>query len=254
MPKPLILVTNDDGIESPGLLAAVEAISEIGEVIVVAPTKQMTSSGRCFRADKSEHFNRFDMKVNNKNINAFHIDATPALCVCHALLTLLKNRKPDLLISGINYGENLGTNISISGTVGAAIEAACNNIPSIAISLQTPIDFHMKYGEVNWDAAKYFLYEYALEVLSNDLPENVDIYNINIPDTATKNTEIRMTKVSRKPYFYNWLEEGEFESQIGDNILKVNTKDIEPSSDIYALAIDKVVSISPLNIDMSAKR
>lgn len=254
MPKPLILITNDDGIESPGLLAAVEAVSEIGEVIVVAPTKQMTSSGRSFKAPQSEFFNRFNMQVNNKSINAFHIDATPALTVCHALLTLVKNRKPDLLISGINYGENLGTNVSISGTVGAAIEAACNNIPAIAISLQTPIDFHMKYGNVNWDTAKYFLYEYSLEVLANGLPENVDIYNINIPELATKTTESRITKVSRKTYFYNWLEEGEFESQIGDNILKVNTKDIESNSDIYAIAIDKVISVSPLNIDLSAKR
>lgn len=254
MKKPLILITNDDGIESPGLRAAAEALLDVGELVIVAPSIQMTSAGRSYKAEKNEYLKRIEYNVDNCEINAFHINATPAFALSHAFLTLFKNKKPDIVISGINYGENLGSNITISGTVGAAIEAACFNIPALAISLQTPIEYHFSYGDVNWEAAKHFLREYTIEIIINGLPESVDLYNINIPEKANIHTHSRMTRVSRKPYFYNWLEDPDFESRIGDNYLKINLDDIEPDSDIYAIGIEKVVSVTPINIDMTATK
>ncbi len=128
--RPLILVTNDDGIDSPGIYALAEAMKELGEVVVAAPDRQQSAVGHALTVAQPLRITKF--KRNKMVGNA--INGTPADCVKIAISAILK-RKPDLVISGINHGQNTSVNILYSGTVSAATEGMLLNIPSIAISL-----------------------------------------------------------------------------------------------------------------------
>src|SRR5512133_3679716 len=130
----LILATNDDGIGSPGLRALVEAVLPLGQVVVVAPSTQKTSVGRSLMGAQTARLIPIDYRVNGTAVEAFHCECSPARAVLHAFDVLFTGSKPDLLVSGINYGENLGTNITISGTVGAALQGAAFGVPGIAMS------------------------------------------------------------------------------------------------------------------------
>src|SRR6056297_2101261 len=164
---PLILVTNDDGIASPGLIAAVEAARTLGDVVVAAPTKQQTARGRSLVGEAGDHFHAIDLDVAAAGaVPAWHIAASPALVVRHALATLFRERYPDLVISGINYEENLGNNIMISGTVGAAFQAAAQGVPALAMSLETDIAHHFSYEELDWDAAARVTHAWAERLLT----------------------------------------------------------------------------------------
>lgn len=250
-----ILVTNDDGINSPGIKAAVEAVADLGRVIVVAPSEQQTSAGRSLRGSKEEKLIPFKFEVNNKAIKAYSCNSTPALALCHGINVLFPEQLPDLVISGINYGENLGSNITISGTVGAALEAASLGIPAIAVSLQTDVKFHHKYGEVNWKGTKYFLRKFCKSVLKNKLPQDVDILKIDVPAKADKNTDWKITKVSKQPYFVAYQDEPSLNSTIGEAKLKIefNNNMLEENSDIKTIFYDKKISVCPVSIDMSSR-
>src|SRR6056297_676106 len=185
---PLILVTNDDGIASPGLIAAVTAARLLGDVVVAAPTKQQTARGRSIVGEAGDHFHAIELALPSGDgtgaggatgganlsgtpervgsIRAWHISASPALVVRHALATLFRDRYPDLVISGINYGENLGNNIMISGTVGAAFQAAAQGVPALAMSLETDIAHHFSYEELDWDAAARVTHAWAERLLT----------------------------------------------------------------------------------------
>jgi 5'-nucleotidase len=142
MRKYQILITNDDGIESPGLRAAVESVVDIGDVTIVAPSHQQTGMGRSLTGDEQARLEPVDYQINGTKISAYHCDCSPALVVRHSLKTIFNGNRPDLLVSGMNYGENLGTNVTCSGTVGAALEASSFGIAAIAISKQTDIESH----------------------------------------------------------------------------------------------------------------
>ncbi|MFQ5987733.1 MAG: 5'/3'-nucleotidase SurE [Dehalococcoidia bacterium] len=125
--SPLILVTNDDGINSPGLLAAVEAVHSLGEILVIAPEKQQSGAARSHPSCKGRIHERV-IEIERERVAAFSLDGSPAQAVQYGILRL-RPRKPALAISGINYGENVGANITVSGTIGAAIEVASYGIP-----------------------------------------------------------------------------------------------------------------------------
>ncbi|MBO9362760.1 MAG: 5'/3'-nucleotidase SurE, partial [Thermoflexus sp.] len=143
---PLILVTNDDGIRSPGLRAAAAALQDLGQVIIVAPLDQWSGAGRSMPSTTEGRIYPELVRVNGVVIRAYAVEGTPAQVVDHALLEIL-SRPPDLVVSGINYGENVGSGVTISGTVGAALEAASFGIPALAVSLQTPVEHHLGYSE-----------------------------------------------------------------------------------------------------------
>ena len=132
--RPLILVTNDDGIESRGLWAAVEAVLPLGEVFVVAADRQWSGGGRSMPPYVTGALQRVARSVHGVQVTAYAVDASPALTVVHGVLELAP-RPPALVVSGINYGTNLGTEVTISGTVGAALEGGAFGIPSLAVSL-----------------------------------------------------------------------------------------------------------------------
>ena len=255
MNSPLILITNDDGIKSPGLRAAVEAVADLGEVVIVAPSRQQTSMGRSFWGQKTERLQEHDYRVGNKAIRAYHADCSPARVVLHAMDVLFTDRRPDLLISGINYGENLGTNITISGTIGAAIQGATMGIPGLTVSLETDIAHHHVHAELDWGTARHFARKFAYKMLHGPRDSSVDIWNINVPRHATPSTVYRITRQSRQPYFINHMPDPHPGRSIGDArcMLGFDRAKLEKDSDIYAVAIDQVVSVTPLSIDLTAR-
>jgi 5'-nucleotidase len=193
--------------------------------------------------------------VNGANITAYHGDGSPAFVVRHCLRTLFNDSKPDLLVSGINYGENLGFNITCSGTVGAALEASSFGIPSIAVSLQTPVEHHRSYVSQDWSTAVFFLNKFSKLLLEKPSPTDVDLLKIDIPQDARPSTQWKTTKLARSPYFYRDIQEPGPMTNFGDGqtIIKVDRKTLDPDTDIYAVAIDKVVSVTPLSLDLSSR-
>jgi len=255
MKKPLIFVTNDDGIHSPGLLAAAKAALSLGKVVVCAPTRQGTSMGRCLRGGKNEKLHSIDYEVDQHPVAAFHCDGSPAMAVKHGFDVLFPDEKPDLVIAGINYGENLSVHITHSGTVGAALQASACGVPALAASVQTGFENHFNYGELDWSAAMHFTRHFAEILLTQKMPFDVEILNLNVPGAATSRTPWRMTRLARQRYYHSSIVNPTLDSKIGDAKLRIeiNRETLDPESDIQALALDRVVSVTPLSLDLTAR-
>ncbi len=250
-----ILITNDDGIFSPGLKAAAEAVSELGEITIAAPASQKTAAGRSLIGNREQHFQETVITAGSKKINAYYVDCTPALVLKYAFTTIFRDNKPDLLISGINYGENIGSDITVSGTLGAAFEAASAGIPSIAVSLQTPFEYHFNYGEVNWSGAKHFLRLFAGKFINENGFRGFDILKIDVPDSADSSTEWKAARLTEKPYYNNIIVNGNRKSGLNEMKLQLNSIDAhKKGTDAYTLLIEKKVSVTPLITDLTACR
>lgn len=251
---PLILLTNDDGIQSPGLRAAVRAVLGLGDLLVVAPATQQTAMGRSFtgRADAVLESVAYD--VDGHPIRAFACEGSPASVVRHGLLVLCRERVPDLVVSGINYGENVGGSITASGTVGAAFEAASLGIPALAASLQMHPSAFLHHGEQDWAAAEHFLGLFARKSLRATLPFDVDILKVDVPEKATRDTPWRLTRLSRQRYFMRVLEDPTLASRLGDGhvAVKVDHATLEPDSDVHAL-VEGIVAVTPLSLDATSR-
>ena len=256
MKKPLILVTNDDGILSPGLRAVVEALTEFAELVIAAPSEQQTSMGRSLWGDERECFRKREYVVGGTSIPAYHCDWSPARIVLHALEVLFLTKKPELVVSGINYGENLGSNTTISGTIGAAIQAAASGVPALAVSVETQIEHHRHYAELDWCAARHFTSFFVKRLLALEkLPNDVDLLNVNVPADARVDTPYKLTRQSRLPYFTMALNSPHPASAISDGRVVVNIDEdrLEPDSDIHALVNERVVSVTPLSMDLTSR-
>jgi len=252
---PLIVVTNDDGIASPGLRAAVQAALPLGELLVVAPDRQWSGAGRSMPQGPEGRISRYPLEVDGQPVTAYQVDASPASVVLHALLELIP-RRPALLISGINYGENLGTDVTISGTVGAALQGAALGIPALAASLQTPKETHTNPSDsVDFTAAIHFTRLFARRLLTASLPFDVDLLKLDVPSDATPETPWRLTRVSRHVYFVPVPPQRTSLAEPAriDYAPLAHPERTEPDSDIYALAVDRVVSVAPLSLDLTSR-
>ncbi len=169
---PIILVTNDDGINSQGVIALTRALKSLGEVYVVAPDREQSAVGHALTIHRP-------LKYQKTGNRAYSINGTPTDCVIIGVNKLLPAR-PDLLVSGINNGENLGDDITYSGTVAAAIEGTLLNIPSIAISLVEGFQSHSI--SLKLKNAAIFAQKLAGMVLKKGLPSDT-LLNVNVPDT-----------------------------------------------------------------------
>jgi 5'-nucleotidase len=253
--QPIILFTNDDGIESPGLWAVVEEFANLGERLIVAPREQQSGMGRSLPIFSEGRI--YPHETNGqKPYTAYAVDGTPAQAVQHGILEL-SPRPPALLVSGINYGENAGNGVTVSGTVGAAIEAASLGIPALAISQQTPRDLHLSYSdEVDFTAAAYFARLFGHWLMDHrDLPDDVDLLKVDVPWGATAETPWRVTRLSRRRVYWPTRPERVQLSDIGRLGYKYDTDSAkaEPDSDVYALLQDKVVSVTPMSLDMTSR-
>lgn len=245
MPKPLILVTNDDGITAPGLRALIRYMKEIGEVVVVAPDNPQSGMGHAITLDTTLYVQRIRMPGDNTAREEYSCSGTPADCVKLALQEIL-GRKPDICVSGINHGSNSSINVIYSGTMSAAIEAGIEGVPAIGFSL---CDYSW---EADFRPSEESVKKIVKEALDKGIPKGV-VLNVNIP--KTNSDEIRGIKICRQAKA-NWREKfdkrtnpmgkdyywltGEFELQ-----------DQGEDTDEWALA-NGFVSVVPTQFDLTA--
>ena len=250
-----ILLTNDDSIHSPGLWAAAEALDELGFVHVVAPRNQQTSTGHSMPIHSSGIIEEMTLNVNGKDWQVFSVDASPGQSVLHGVYDVI-GEKPDIVVSGINYGENIGAGLTTSGTIGAALEAASLGIPALAMSLQTDKEHHFSLSQdIDFSPAGYFTHLFAKILLSKGLPFDVDIIKVDIPQDATPETEWALTRQSRQRYYVPMPAKRETMSKpglIGYGI-RYNAEELEKDSDVYALLVEKKVSVTPISIDLTSR-
>ena len=255
MEKCQILLTNDDGIQSPGLWAAAEALSDIGYVTVAAPRDQSSGSGRSLPSTSDGIIRPEMLTVRGKQWTVYAVGGTPAQAVLHGILEIMK-RKPDLVVSGINYGENVATGVTISGTVGAAMEAASQGVPALASSLETDQTMHFSYStEIDFSTAAYFTAFFARKLLEKQFPVDMDLLKIDIPASATPQTDWQVTRLAHQRYFVpvastrkSWEERGPVAYK-EEAILDKERED----SDVYVLRVKRLVSVTPLSLDFTAR-
>ena len=243
MNKPLILVTNDDGISAPGIRALIAVMSEIGNVVVVAPDKPQSAMGHAITINNTLYLNK--VSAENAAILEYTSSGTPVDCVKLAVNEILK-QKPDLCVSGINHGSNSSINVIYSGTMSAAVEAGIEGIPAIGFSL---LDYDWN---ADFEQVKSFVRKITLKTLENGLPVGT-ILNVNFP--KLKENDIKGIKICRQakaiwaetfdkrktPFGkdYYWLA-GEFVNQ-----------DLGEDTDEWALS-NGFVSVVPVQFDMTA--
>ena len=253
--KKQILLTNDDGIESPGLWAAAEALSALGFVTVAAPRQQFSGAGRSHPIHSDGVITPRQLQIGRQIWTAYAVGGSPAQSVVYAVLDLLP-QKPDLIVSGINYGENLGHCISSSGTVGAALEGAAFGIPSMAVSLQITDGGYLSYSsDVKFATAAYFTALFAARILGEGLPPDVHVLKVDVPAGATPETPWRTVRQAMEPYYVARTDRvGSLEgtSSIGYDIV-IESKDGPQDTDVHALAIEHVVAVTPLSLDMTSR-
>lgn len=245
-----ILLINDDSVNSYGLQSSKEAVEDLGEVFVVAPAEQQTGQGHSITYFKP-------LKVSKTTLNdgseAFSVLGTPADSVGVGVFGLLKE-KPNLVISGINIGANVGRRITTSGTLGGAFEAAVHGIPSLGISIDVKNEdswFSKKAEGIDFSFAKTILKRIAKNVLEKGMPEDVDVLNINIPAKATDD-EIVVTRLGKQIYSPKIDAESEGEVYIWKD---GEYTDLEEKSgvDRYTTLIENKVTVTPLSLDLTAK-
>lgn len=253
--KPLILITNDDGVFSPGLKAAVEAVMDFADVIISAPLKQQTGMGRAFpRTETQGIIKKTILETEHGLITAYGVDGSPAYAAAHGVLELAP-RKPDLCISGINYGENVGMVLSCSGTVGAMLEANTHGVPGLALS--AAIDLSQQrtsdYPEYDWTAAKEVTRTWARKVLEKGMPAGVEMFNINIPVCPDDPHQYRITRLEDQNYYvFQRPGRRDFEKTYELRAkLQIMEEKLHTNSDIYTICIENMVSVTPLTWDMS---
>ena len=248
-----ILLTNDDGIDSPGIRAAAQALFPLGKLVVAAPRTQQTSMGRAYTGPKDARFVPVSIEVEGTPVTAYACDASPAAVVRHAAL-VLPAFAPSLVVAGINYGENIGSGVTGSGTVGAALDAAGRGIAALAVSLETDIASHRSYTEQDWSAAIHFTRLFASAILQSGLPNGVDILKVEVPAGATEKTPWRMTRLSPTSYYQRRIENPTIESCLGDIVVSKSICLGEPANtDAYAIQTSKVVAVTPLSLDLTAR-
>ena len=195
MKKPLILVTNDDGITAPGLRALIHFLADIGDVIVVAPDSPQSGMGHAITLDSTLYATKVNEGVDSGALAEYSCSGTPADCVKLALQEILDHR-PDICVSGINHGSNASINVIYSGTMSAAIEAGIEGLPAIGFSLcdyAWDADF-----ESSGDAIK----KIVREALKNKMPKGV-VLNVNIPKLESE--PLKGIKICRQARA-NWKE------------------------------------------------
>ncbi len=239
--KPIILVTNDDGVTAPGILNLVEAVKDLGHIVVVAPDKPQSGMGHAITIGQPLRLHKVNMM---EGIDAYACTGTPVDCVKLAVDKVL-NRKPDFCVSGINHGANHSINVIYSGTMSAAMEAAIESIPSAGFSL---LDYSI---EADFAGARKYARMVVEKMMSTKLEKHT-VLNVNIPALPPEN--IKGLKICRQAYAkyeedfmerqdpngrkYYWLT-GEF----------VNF-DKGKDTDVWALA-NNYVSVVPVQFDLT---
>lgn len=267
MTQPLLLLTNDDGIGSPGLAAAAAALAPLGELLIVAPAIQQTSMGRS-RTQQGDLDGRLfatTVRYRDQAWPGTAAFATPALAVEHALAELAP-RPVDLVVSGINFGENVSTCVTVSGTLGAAFEAAERDIPALAVSLETgAMQYYEHDPDVDFASAMHFVQLFARRLLDGTragvgsstrrkLPPDVDVLKVEVPRGATAATPWTITRQDRMSY-YTPVRPTRVDPYTGPGPIVMHVAKgcySAEGTDAWALA-HGIVSVTPLSLDLTAR-
>jgi 5'-nucleotidase len=255
--KRKILITNDDGIYSSGIIASYQALKDMGEIYIVAPAVQRSGVGRSISLMEPVRVSEVVLNTEDR-IRGYAVDGTPADSVLIAVHEII-GEVPDLVVSGINLGENVSTEaVLTSGTVGAAFEAATHGSMTVAISLEVSMkdkfadmfDFMNRAGEMDYSLCIDVLRNLAKILLERGFPVGVDVLNVNIP--SKWNGKVAFTRLAKRLYLtridtrkdprgriYYWLD--------GDEV-----EDDEEGTDLHALRRG-YISITPLSLDNTSK-
>ncbi len=239
---PFILVVNDDGIYAPGIASLAEEMKKIGEVIVVAPLSEQSAVGHAITLLSPLRVTKCD---KNGDFFGFGVSGTPADCVKIAYWALLKERKPDLVVSGINHGSNTGINVLYSGTVSAATEGTILGVPSIAFSLAT-------YEPADFSFAAKFAGKLALKVLNNGM-RPATYLNVNIPaipEDQIKGIEITRQGMAMYRENFDMRVDPHKKTYYWLTGQKVNLDQEPPDADDIAILNNKI-SITPIHYDLT---
>ena len=243
MERPLILVTNDDGINAPGIRTLVSIMKDIGDIVVVAPDSPQSGMGHAITINSTLHSSKITPK--DSEIIEYSCSGTPADCVKLAINELMP-RKPDLCVSGINHGSNSSINVIYSGTMSAAIEAGIEGVPAIGFSL---LDYSWN---ADFNQSKDFIRRIVINALNNKIPKGV-VLNVNIP--SIKKSDIKGVKICRQAMAY-WVEEfDKRKNPLGQEYYwltgKFVNKDQGEDTDEWALN-NNYISIVPVEFDLTA--
>lgn len=245
------LISNDDGITASGILAAKKAVDDLCDTYVVAPEHQQSGIGHALTLYEPLRINEHTLRDGSVG---YGVTGTPTDAVTLALFDIM-NEKPDIMISGINTGFNLGqAELTTSGTLGAAIEAASFGIPSIAISQEVTRDdikFDTGEVEIDFDFAGKMLKKLSKIILKKGMPEGIDLLNVNIPENPI-NEEFEVVKLGKRMYVpvidkrldprdkpYYWIGGEPYESD-------------KPGTDGYELRKSQKTTVTPLKIDLTS--
>lgn len=237
-----ILITNDDGIFTEGIYKLAKHMQSKGEVLVVAPDSERSATGHAITMHSPLTVKKVDFF--DTKIEAYSINGTPADCVKIGLEVLLKTRKPDIVISGINDEPNLGTDVIYSGTVSAAIESAIMDIPAIAVSMGN-------YNANQFDDAAIFTSSILNKVVENDKLHNI-VININYPGKPKDQIKgMKITTLGIRKYDNAFIERkdpwGNLYYWMSGTVREVEQ---DPESDIAAVNED-YISITPMHYDLT---
>lgn len=242
--KPLILVTNDDGITAPGIRHLIKLMKQIGEVVVVAPDSPQSGMGHAITVHNNLYCDpvKLDKNVTHKE---FSCSGTPVDCVKIANQKIL-SRKPDLCVSGINHGSNSSINVIYSGTMSAAVEAGTAGIPAIGFSL---LDYSL---DADFEPGSKFIKKIVRNVLKNSLPKGV-VLNVNLPKLPEN--EIKGIKICRQAKAH-WAEE--FDKRVNPQgrdyywlTGEFVNEDAGEDTDEWALE-NNYISVVPVQFDLTA--
>lgn len=239
-----IMVTNDDGYDAPGILALAQAMQTLGDVQVAAPGTNQSASGHKKTLFQDIHY---DVTSIGDGIPTVAVYGSPADCIALSVMGLVESQ-PDIVVSGINRGENMGQDLTYSGTVTAALEASLHNIPAIAISLSN----HMANKVEDYQIAAEVILPIVRKVIQNGLPAHT-ILNINVPNVDSINDikGYRLTRQGIREYL-------DVMTRAGEHIVRIEGEppigDVdEIGTDIWAVHQD-FVSITPVHLDLTAHR
>lgn len=246
-----ILITNDDGVNSSGIMATKKAVEGLAKIRVVAPATQQSGIGHALTLFEPIRVSSVTLTDGG---HAFSVSGTPTDAVILGIYQLTEE-KPELVISGINIGENLGkSELSTSGTIGAAMEAAVHGIPALSVSLQVTrgdIKFHDGHVDVDFTHAQRMVRRVTQQILKKGLPKGVDFLNLNIP-SHPHNDQIKITNLGERMYRvhiterldprgrpYYWID--------GDPV-----EDDMEGTDVHSLKIENTTTLTPVSLDCTA--
>ena len=242
MKKPLIFITNDDGIFSKGIRTLIETVSPYGQLVIVAPDKPQSGMGHAITINNILRMSKSDIF---EDAESYTCTGTPVDCVKLAIYELMK-RKPDIILSGINHGANTCTSVLYSGTMSAAVEGSMEGIPSIGFSLT---DYH---SDADFTVAKQVVKETMEKILKNPMPRGISL-NINIP--KIKMSEYKGLKVCRAAHAY-WEDRfDKRQDQYGTPYYwltgEFSNEDKGEDTDLFALG-KGFASVVPVQFDLTA--